>query len=363
MIKKRPLTSFMIRFKYSLSAAGIIIVCSSILFWLGLSLFTLVMVFLATRIFKRHRIAFYSMLTIFVVVTAVFVRTFLFEVYNVSSGSMENALFKGDKVLVSKALYGPIIPKSALNFPILKEIFSSASQNDVQHDACFPRLKGLSEIRRNDIMVFKLSPNQEDVLIKRCVALPGERIEIENEIVKVNGKALFEPMTIKNLYTVIWGSSLLSLKKFAHEIEIRVANSVQNDHSIEFEAYMTVYQMHLMQLATNNKVYILPRHASKDLNKWPKSLNWSYLRFGDFVIPYRGMRIKGGYVNAQKYNFIIGRFEGLHSGHVDISKVSEYTFKKNYYFFLGDNRSISIDSRYWGVVPKENIEGKAVKLF
>ncbi len=45
--------------------------------------------------------------------------------------------------------------------------------------------------------------------------------------------------------------------------------------------------------------------------------------------------------------------------YVDGKPATHYMFKQNYYFMMGDNRHFSNDSRYWGVVPEENIVGKA----
>ncbi len=43
---------------------------------------------------------------------------------------------------------------------------------------------------------------------------------------------------------------------------------------------------------------------------------------------------------------------------IDGKEVTQYTFKQNYYFMMGDNRDNSLDSRYWGFVPEDHIVGK-----
>ena len=48
--------------------------------------------------------------------------------------------------------------------------------------------------------------------------------------------------------------------------------------------------------------------------------------------------------------------------YIDGRKQEEYTFTKDYYFFLGDNRINSSDSRYYGFIPKEKILGRVDRI-
>ena len=49
--------------------------------------------------------------------------------------------------------------------------------------------------------------------------------------------------------------------------------------------------------------------------------------------------------------------------YINGEKTDQYTFKMDYYWMMGDNRHISADSRYWGLLPEEYIVGKVWKVW
>ena len=108
----------------------------------------------------------------YALVIALVIRAFLFQPFNIPSGSMLSTLLVGDYLFVSKYAYG----YSRHSFP-----FS------------FPPFEGrflASEPERGDIVVFKLPSDNRTDYIKRLMGLPGDHIQVKHGIVYLNGRAL-----------------------------------------------------------------------------------------------------------------------------------------------------------------------------
>ncbi len=116
-------------------------------------------------------------------VLAIFVRTFFFQIYKIPTESMVPTLIPGDKLFVSKLVYGP------------KLVFTNL------------RLPGLRKPKRGEVVVF-IPPTQKDkfflkrkVYIKRLIGLPKEKIHIRNGNIYIDGKVIIDPVIAKNHYT------------------------------------------------------------------------------------------------------------------------------------------------------------------
>lgn len=100
---------------------------------------------------------------------ALVIRTFLFQPFNIPSGSMKDTLLIGDYLFVSKYSYG----YSRFSIPFSPNLFSG-------------RILG-AEPTRGDVVVFKLPKDNETDYIKRVIGLPGDRIQMIGGLLHING--------------------------------------------------------------------------------------------------------------------------------------------------------------------------------
>lgn len=103
------------------------------------------------------------------VVFALFVRTFLFQAFEVPTPSMEKTLLVGDHVLVNKFAFAP------------------------HRGGPLARWLPYRPIRRGDVFVFKYPPDPERDFVKRAVGLPGDVVAIRDKELFVNGARQSEP--------------------------------------------------------------------------------------------------------------------------------------------------------------------------
>ena len=123
--------------------------------------------FVNQEIINQGRGYFWPLVAIFIV------RTFLFEPYQIPSGSMMPGLKEGDFILVNKYAYGLKINRTDNPFALA------------------------SDLDYGDVVVF-LEPNSKIPFIKRLVAKPGDRIAYRNKVVYLNGVPLPQEIIEKN---------------------------------------------------------------------------------------------------------------------------------------------------------------------
>ncbi len=116
---------------------------------------------------------------------AFFVRTFIYQPFNIPSGSMYPTLKVGDYLFVSKLSYG--YGKYSFNF-------SLGALGNTWVKCCpvdFPGRKFLADVpERGDVAVFKLPTDTEIDYIKRVIGLPGDRIQLKQGVLFINDVAV-----------------------------------------------------------------------------------------------------------------------------------------------------------------------------
>ena len=347
------------------------------LYWLSLGFLLIVGIFFLFnsrfRFFVWLRAKTWPYLFFIIVVfvsLAILVRVFCFEIFSIPSGSMENSLLKGDKVLVSKLHYGPKLPQSPFEIPWINLFFYINKEARAAIDSTwwdYQRLEGFSKIKTNDVAVFN-PPHQNKVhYVKRCVGLPGSKLKLEKGILLNMGKLTKVSGTVKNPYR-IWVNDIDSFNNLLNDIRLEKISENTAKNQLDIDLLLTVEQYEILAEANcydSIKLLDLPINTIPRSFPNHQSILWSIDNWGPIHVPKKGETIILNQSNLIIFNNILKKYENIHIEErnnqywSENSPITHYTFKHSYYFMLGDNRHNSIDSRYWGFVPEQYIVGKA----
>jgi signal peptidase I len=467
---------------------------------------------------------------LFALIAASIIRTYVFEPFQIPTGSMEKTLLVGDFLFVNKLAYGSKVPVTPVSFPLVHNnipFINVKSYSDIE-TINYTRMPGLGKVKRNDVVVFNYpsgdtavfdprmpyglmghdyhgilideaermffqkygrdafmrsiadsivtsnpalrnTPNQvyeiayknatsrimaskgsefidhldfwkakarkmlaidklamdnregriikhfgliyrpvdkRENYIKRCVGIPGDKLEIINSILYINGSKAFIAENQNLQYKVSnfqnTGSSSSFINMMYEQYGLEPTDTPNNDvkgwrgdysilsdngNTLELEMNLTLSELRKLKHDFPNAKFALNVPNKKDfksrlqahktgfnmveklenLRYFPRDVNHgnSVANFEKITIPVKGSVVTLTTKNIALYRRIITAYEGHtlveNNGKfiIDGKATTTYKFDMNYYWLMGDNRYNSADSRFWGFVPEDHIVGKA----
>lgn len=344
---------------------------------------------------------------LFAIVAATIVHTYFIQPFTIPSSSLEKSLLVGDFLFVSKFHYGARVPMTTIGAPMVHDTIPVLKKKSYLFDdhkgsdswvnklqLPYLRIPGFEKIDRNEIVVFNQPAdtllNMNDFhpdrnyykpidkktnLVKRCVAVAGDSLEVRDGFVYINGKKneLPDRAHLQFSYLVQPKTNQFNPKYLKDRYDItdgfRIINS-QNTYgfsAISDEA-LEKFKNH-PNVASITPIKDEKGRRNPDIFPHHPDYNWNVDFFGPLYIPEAGKTIDINLEVLPLYKRAITEYEGntlqvkgnqiLINGEV----TDNYTFKQNYYWMMGDNRHNSIDARAWGFVPFDHVVGKPVFIW
>ena len=347
---------------------------------------------------------------LFAIVAATIVHTYFFQPFVIPSSSLEKSLLVGDFLIVSKLHYGARAPMTMVAAPMVhdtlpiinKKSYLYSDQIEEKNRSWknwfqlpYLRFPAFESIERNDIVVFgqpadtlrdmnDFTPDRnyykpidkKTNLVKRCVGVAGDTLEIRYGHVYINGvkNELPDRAQLQYSYIVTFKRALPLERMYAILDKFDIDDGLGNGPTPG---------SYLVRAASDKAVAGLKNHPEIQSveafymdegvygNSFPQDPNfsWNMDFFGPVYIPKKGATIDITTENYPIYKRIISEYEGHkitakgNQVFIDDVLADSYTFQQDYYWMMGDNRHNSIDSRYWGFVPFNHVIGKPVFIW
>lgn len=345
-------------------------------------------------IFKKNLKREWADAILFAVVVAYIIRTFFIEAFKIPTPSMEKTLLVGDFLFVSKVHYGVRFPMTPIAIPFAHQDIAGIKAYSEILKLPYLRFPSLEKIQRSTIIVFNY-PNEPDRpvdkkthYIKRCVGIPGDSLQVKNGFVYTNGRLTDDTTKLQFQYLVSFKKYELTDEVLYDELDLYdyikhadIAAFLQGGSG--FSSDPLVYEMPLdhakfekikkfIDLKSIHRIsYDKESGHGRDVYPHnPILFDWSIDNYGPIYIPKKGDVIEMNTYNYWLYGKAIRDYEnnpGLtlvqDKVYIDGNPISEYKFKMNYYWMMGDNRHNSADSRSWGFVPEDHIVGKPLFIW
>lgn len=302
------------------------------------------------------------------------IRYLVFDLVSYSGSSMERTLLKGDVLVVNKYNYGSRLPMRILPQSWTNLFFSTDTLPRVQQ-LPYGRLPGNRDIQHNDLVFFN-TPSFHHLAIdmrrpraKRIMAMPGDTLEIRKSVVFKNNIALEYNDNIQFNFLVETRRGKID-ENFLEGLTISEARKLRGGNR------------YLLPLTREMKDTLQKRPGITHIRKSPADFlpeinppfgkdaqKWNSDNFGPVVVPFKGMTIDLDSANFDKYFYHILYHERVKpewrndSVFMESRYATDYTFRMNYYFVMGDNRHNTTDSRMWGLVPENHIKGRVSGVF